>query len=133
MKAEAMSFTFLGNEGVVKIPFFQRGYIWNKNNWEDMLTDLFDDQKSHFLGSLILKQQEKQSGKPKEVLVIDGQQRLTTMSVLLKALYDSFPDDTKKIVKIQFTLIFSSRKTRPIAITTSRYSTQELTPNIMER
>jgi hypothetical protein len=29
MKAEAMSLTFLGNEGLVRIPFFQRGYVWN--------------------------------------------------------------------------------------------------------
>ena len=54
MKAEAMSFTFLGNEGIVKIPFFQRGYVWTKLNWEDMLLDLLDAQKSQFLGSLIL-------------------------------------------------------------------------------
>lgn len=96
MKAEAMSLTFLGNEGLVRIPFFQRGYVWNIENWDDILTDLLDFEKSHFLGSLILKQLEKQSGKPKEVLVIDGQQRLTTLSVLLRALYNSFDDQTQK-------------------------------------
>lgn len=91
-----MSLTFLGNEGLVRIPFFQRGYVWNIENWEDILTDLLDFDKSHFLGSLILKQLEKQTGKPKEVLVIDGQQRLTTLSVLLRALYNSFDDETQK-------------------------------------
>lgn len=96
MKAEAMSLTFLGNEGLVRIPFFQRGYVWNIENWDDILTDLLDFNKSHFLGSLILKQLEKQTGKPKEVLVIDGQQRLTTLSVLLRALYNSFDEDTQK-------------------------------------
>jgi uncharacterized protein with ParB-like and HNH nuclease domain len=53
-------------------------------------------EKSHFLGSLILKQQEKQTGKPKEVLVIDGQQRLTTLSILLRVIYNSFDEDTQK-------------------------------------
>lgn len=96
MKAEAMSLTFLGNEGLVRIPFFQRGYVWDITNWEDILTDLLDIEKSHFLGSLILKQQEKQTGKPKEVLVIDGQQRLTTLSVLLRATYNSFDEETQK-------------------------------------
>lgn len=96
MKAEAMSLTFLGNEGLVRIPFFQRGYVWDITNWEDILTDLLDFEKSHFLGSLILKQQEKQSGKPKEVLVIDGQQRLTTLSVLLRAIFNSFDEETQK-------------------------------------
>ena len=64
MKAEAMSLTFLGNEGLVRIPFFQRGYVWNIENWDDILTDLLDFNKSHFLGSLILKQLEKQTGRP---------------------------------------------------------------------
>ena len=91
-----MSLTFLGNEGLVRIPFFQRGYVWDITNWEDILTDLLDFEKSHFLGSLILKQQEKQTGKPKEVLVIDGQQRLTTLSVLLRATYNSFDEETQK-------------------------------------
>ncbi len=95
MKAEAMSLTFLGNEGMVRIPFFQRGYVWNIENWDDILTDLLDFNKSHFLGSLILKQLEKQTGKSKEVLIIDGQQRLTTLSVLLRALYNSFDADTQ--------------------------------------
>jgi hypothetical protein len=96
MKAEAMSLTFLGNEGLVRIPFFQRGYIWNIENWMDILSDLLDFDKNHFLGSLILKQLEKQTGKPKEVLVIDGQQRLTTLSVLLRALYNSFEEGTQQ-------------------------------------
>lgn len=91
-----MSLTFLGNEGLVRIPFFQRGYVWDITNWEDILTDLLDFDKSHFLGSLILKQQDKQTGKPKEVLVIDGQQRLTTLSVLLRAVFNSFDEETQK-------------------------------------
>lgn len=96
MKAEAMSLTFLGNEGLVRIPFFQRGYVWDITNWDDILTDLLDFEKSHFLGSLILKQQEKQSGKPKEVLVIDGQQRLTTLSILLRAIFNGFDTETQE-------------------------------------
>lgn len=96
MKAEAMSLTFLGTEGLVKIPFFQRGYVWDITNWEEILTELLDFEKSHFLGSLILKQQKRQTGKPNEVLVIDGQQRLTTLSVLLRAIYNSFDEETQK-------------------------------------
>lgn len=106
MKAEAMSFTFLGNEGVVKIPFFQRGYVWTKENWEDLLSDLLDTNKTPFLGSLILKQQERQTGKPKEVLVIDGQQRLTTLSILLKVLFEGFPEDVKENCSIVFSYLF---------------------------
>jgi hypothetical protein len=113
MKADAMSFNFLANEGLVKIPFFQRGYVWEESNWEDMLSDLLDEKKNHFLGSLILKQQEQRSGKTKEVSVIDGQQRLTTLSILIKALFDGLPEDTQSNCKndVYQCLFFKKNKT----------------------
>jgi hypothetical protein len=113
MKADAMSLTFLSNEGAVKIPFFQRGYVWERVNWDDILSDLLDDSKSHFLGSLILKQVKRPTGKSKEVLVIDGQQRLTTLSILIKALYDSFDDNIKKNceIPIQSHLFYKKNQT----------------------
>lgn len=91
-----MSLSFLGNEGRILIPFFQRGYVWNSSNWSELLEELLHFEKSHFLGSLILKQQERRSGMPKEVVVIDGQQRLTTLSILLRALYDGFDTETQR-------------------------------------
>lgn len=99
MKAEARSLTFLANEGSVKIPFFQRAYVWNEDNWEELIADLLESGKSHFLGSLILKQVVVPSGNTKQVLVIDGQQRLTTLSILLRTLYDSFDEDTQDACK----------------------------------
>ncbi len=113
MKAEAMSFNFLANEGLVKIPFFQRGYVWGESNWEDMLSELLDENKNHFLGSLILKQQGQQSGRTKEVSVIDGQQRLTTLSILIKALFDNLPKETQSNCKndVYQCLFFKKNKT----------------------
>lgn len=99
MKAEARSLTFLANEGSVKIPFFQRAYVWNENNWEELISDLLESEKSHFLGSIILKQVEIQSGNTKQVLVIDGQQRLTTLSILLRALFNSFDEQLQEKCK----------------------------------
>jgi len=96
MHAEAKGFKFLNLEGKVKIPFFQRSYVWDKDNWEDLLSELFNRTKSHFLGSIILKQLPSLSGEPKQLEVVDGQQRLTTLSILVKALYDTFPSETKK-------------------------------------
>ena len=40
MKAETRPLTFLATEGAVKIPFFQRAYVWNEKNWEDLIADL---------------------------------------------------------------------------------------------
>jgi len=93
MEARERSLTFLSLEGRVRIPFFQRTYVWDKENWEDMLDDLLDLEKvSNFFGAIILKQLPAKSGEPKELEVVDGQQRLTTLSILLKALYDTLFD-----------------------------------------
>ena len=89
MVAEGRSLAFiLDNEERYKIPFFQRPYVWNINNWNDLLTDMKASDAKQFLGSIITK---RVTGKGKAngyTMVIDGQQRLTTLSVLLKVIYD---------------------------------------------
>jgi hypothetical protein len=111
MKAEARALTFLANEGSVKIPFFQRAYVWNEANWEELISDLLESGKNHFLGSLILKQMTVTSGNTKQVLVIDGQQRLTTLSILLRVLYNSFDKGTQESCysKLQDCLFYKNR------------------------
>jgi len=97
MKAEAKGLKFLSMEGKVKIPFFQRTYVWSEENWEQLISELLrSESNSNFLGAIILKQIPTNSGEAKQLEVIDGQQRLTTLSILLKALYDTLPDDIKR-------------------------------------
>jgi len=100
MEAKEKALQFLIMEGKVKIPFFQRTYVWDEDNWEDLIEEFLDEEKTNnFLGAIILKQLPPVSGKAKELEVIDGQQRLTTISILLKALYDSFPEGIKQNVR----------------------------------
>lgn len=96
MEAYAKSFSFLKNEHIVKIPFFQRRYVWKEENWDEILHELMGFEKEHFLGSLILRHELKNSGNVSSLSVIDGQQRLTTLCILLKALYDSLDKDNKE-------------------------------------
>ena len=91
MKAEAKSLRFLGESNKLSIPFFQRHYGWTKDNWEELLNSLESMDNTPFLGSLILKEL---SGN--EFSIIDGQQRLTTITILAKAIFDSLPDANKK-------------------------------------
>ena len=70
-----------------QIPFFQRQYVWNKENWEELLDNLLSDGHGHFLGSIILKP-AKHSLDGIVWTVIDGQQRLTTLSVLFKVCHE---------------------------------------------
>ncbi|MWV61069.1 DUF262 domain-containing protein [Helicobacter saguini] len=96
MEARENNFNFVRDEKRLIIPFFQRAYVWKQEHWEQFLDDLyssFQEKREHFLGSIILKRQQ---GVNNESLVIDGQQRLTTFSILLKVLFNKVDDDKKK-------------------------------------
>lgn len=69
------------DECLYVIPPYQRAYAWGKSEWEELFNDLLINDKGYFLGSLIC------IGNPNEYKVIDGQQRLTTLSVLLLSVY----------------------------------------------
>lgn len=72
------------------IPVYQRNYDWKTENCKQLYDDLVkvvkNDRKSHFFGSLVSVYES--SGRNTEFLVIDGQQRLTTVSLLLLAMYN---------------------------------------------
>ena len=81
---------FTGSK-MLEIPFFQRSYVWKESEWERMLEDIENvcvTKEPYFMGSVILKQQLTQSNSTVGDVrtVIDGQQRLTTLSILLKVL-----------------------------------------------
>ncbi|MGW3890454.1 GmrSD restriction endonuclease domain-containing protein [Micromonospora chokoriensis] len=81
------------------VPLFQRPYVWNEENqWEPLWGDvlrvarrLIDDPNGrhhpHFLGAVVLQQMQNPAGTMQERTVIDGQQRLTTLQLLLDALH----------------------------------------------
>lgn len=94
--AKACELTFLSRLEKIKIPFFQRRYVWNEENWEELYNNFFGQNNLGFLGSIILKQEENLLLDSNECLVIDGQQRLTTLSILIMALYDSLEDFEKQ-------------------------------------
>lgn len=57
MKAEEKALGFLTMEGKVRIPFFQRTYVWDEDNWEDLIEEFLNEEKTtNFLGAIILKQ-----------------------------------------------------------------------------
>jgi hypothetical protein len=96
MKAEDKSFYFLASPSYYDIPFFQRAYVWNEENWDELLSNLTSKNQNHFLGSLILKNELVSSGSISRFSVIDGQQRLTTLSILLRACFDHIVKHVKE-------------------------------------
>lgn len=79
------------------VPLFQRPYVWSKERqwqplWEDIvrLTQVLatkDPTATHFLGAFVVQQLPSTLGTMQEWSVIDGQQRLTTLQILLDSLH----------------------------------------------
>ena len=94
MQAKETSFLrFLRVPNQFRIPIFQRRYSWEEQHceqlWQDVLRIGQDDNvSSHFLGSIVYIEPNgsQNISAVSELLVIDGQQRLTTLSLLLLAL-----------------------------------------------
>lgn len=106
MEAHGQPLRFLCDEQILQIPFFQRAYVWNSENWEDLLDDLLKASGSHFLGAIILKRAKQVTGSADKAIVIDGQQRLTTLSILIKALYDSIENKKAKLINDAIEALF---------------------------
>ncbi len=110
MEAHGQPLRFLCDEQILEIPFFQRAYVWNDDNWKDLLEDLLKTSGSHFLGSIILKRTKQRTGTADKAIIIDGQQRLTTLSILIKALYDSIDNKTTNLINDAIDALFYTLK-----------------------
>ena len=81
---------FDGSDKRFIIPLYQRNYDWKEDNCEQLFQDLLkmhhSDRKSHFFGSIV---SSIQSG-TEDRFIIDGQQRITTVSLLLIAMVNAF-------------------------------------------
>lgn len=74
----------LGNGITYTVPRFQRDYSWGENEWDDLWQDILEirnnEESAHYMGYLVL-----QSSDNKSFDIIDGQQRITTLSILVLA------------------------------------------------
>lgn len=74
---------------VYAIPRYQREYTWSKSQWETLFDDVQENNPGYFLGSIICINQTTDTLAVQRLEVVDGQQRLTTLSLLFAALYQS--------------------------------------------
>lgn len=83
--------TFFTGKTLV-IPSYQRDYAWKERNVDDLFDDVEEALEvggGHYLGTFILSQQDRNA----PVHVVDGQQRLTTLTILIDALIDAIEDE----------------------------------------
>ncbi|WRD59733.1 DUF262 and DUF1524 domain-containing protein [Helicobacter pylori] len=107
MKADAIKLLdFIGkcqgNQFV--IPIYQRVYSWEKEQceqlWDDIIKTGGNDQiEGHFIGSIVFVQDGIYTTNHNELLIIDGQQRLTTITLLLTALRNYLNDEDEFLEK----------------------------------
>ena len=84
---KTVTFTeLLGNGKIYKIPSFQRDFSWTEENWEDLWNDIIDiyqdNEEQHYMGTIVLQNTENK----KEFIIVDGQQRVTTLSIFILAI-----------------------------------------------
>lgn len=81
---------FIGaNKVLFRIPVYQRNYDWSESNCNRLLDDIFtiiDTEEKHFLGTVVFMAAKSGGFALQEYTIIDGQQRLTTLMLMLKAL-----------------------------------------------
>ena len=113
MKAsEVKLLDFLQKPSQFIIPIYQRAYSWQISEcqqlWDDIIRTGRDDRVStHFVGSIVyIEQSLSQVSRRSPLLVIDGQQRLTTVSLIIEALARQIPDGEEPVEG------FSARKLR---------------------
>jgi uncharacterized protein with ParB-like and HNH nuclease domain len=95
------------------IPVYQRNYDWKNAECKELLNDIIsvetEDRGTHFIGSIVFVHEGTYStSEVKELVIIDGQQRLTTINILYVALYrfakeNSKPQDAERLYNMFLT------------------------------
>lgn len=90
--------SYFQNNYQYEIPFFQRAYVWKEEQWAPLCEHITaeveafkrNERSEHFVGTIITKQLPQASFAVTPLQLVDGQQRLTTTAILLKALADTW-------------------------------------------
>ena len=80
----------LSNGKSYSVPPYQRDYSWKTEHWEDLWEDLLTveaSEEDHYMGAVVLETQER-----KQYRIIDGQQRMASLSILILACVECLYD-----------------------------------------
>ena len=106
MQASEEKFTkFISGEVTFVIPVYQRNYDWRETDCHQLFNDIENilaNKKTHFLGTFVYTY-DPTVGSAQEYIIIDGQQRITSIVLFAKALYDlSDDEDLKADIRSKF-------------------------------
>ncbi len=91
---------FDGDQSFIFIPKYQRPFSWDKDNAEKFYNDIFKEEliksrSDYFLGSILLNRIDSET-----IEVVDGQQRITTISLFFLALFMIFKSKNPKNIDL---------------------------------
>lgn len=88
-------------KSVFNIPKYQRAYSWEENNWRELWDDIknnvLEKDKEHFLGAVIYYHGKSEGSRFTHYEVIDGQQRIITLTILMRVLYEKLRENHKDV------------------------------------
>lgn len=87
LKGETINISKLFSEDFFfRVPEYQRPFSWEDENFEDLVNDLIDADRAqeYFLGTIVLQRKDNNNNYD----IVDGQQRLTAISILLACIRD---------------------------------------------
>lgn len=89
------------DKSVFNIPKYQRAYSWEESNWrelwEDIKNNILEKDKEHFLGAVIYYHSDLTNSKFTHYEIIDGQQRITTLTILMRVLYEKLKENNIEV------------------------------------
>ncbi len=130
MKTELLTVSKIFNEALFRIPDYQRGYSWEESHLNDFWSDIeqLRDDKSHYTGVITLEEVPEsawsrwedeawiiRSKKYSPYYVVDGQQRLTTIVILLQCILEIASSDELNYTPLEIVrrkYIFETRSDR---------------------
>ncbi|MCY4464814.1 MAG: DUF262 domain-containing protein [Chloroflexi bacterium] len=116
------------------LPHFQREYAWDKAQWQTLYDDVkyiykarSEHQPPHFMGALVVIQEVETAGTMSQFTLVDGQQRLTTISLLLCVIKEHLELDSERRVEIERLLTNPGRdgETYYKIVPTQKYNDQK--------
>lgn len=119
------------NSGKYVIPIYQRNYAWGEPEISQLIRDIYDfacsekREATYYIGTLVVYERYLDNG---EVIyeTIDGQQRLTTLNILVSVINRAFKSQLKKPIDYQLNLFFDSRRKSTETLEVLTRQTEEL-------
>lgn len=89
------------DKAIFNIPTYQRAYSWEESNWRELWDDIknnvLDRDKEHFLGAMIYYHGNSEGSKYSHYEIIDGQQRISTITILMRVLYEKLKENNTEV------------------------------------